>query len=96
MGKNLHVVPRDGEWAVRRDGNERATSVHSTQQEAREEAKRIAKRERTEVVIHGADGRIRDRDSYGRDPLPPKTPRKVLFPKSHRDGEQESSTRVKQ
>ena len=81
MGKNIHVVPRDGEWAVRREGNERARSVHPTQEEAREEAVKIAKKEKTEVVIHRADGRIRDRDSYGSDPLPPKTPRKILFPK---------------
>jgi len=24
------------------------------------------------VVIHGRDGKIRDKDSYGNDPVPPK------------------------
>jgi hypothetical protein len=95
MGKNIHVVPRDGEWAVRRDGNERASSVHPTQQEATQAARKIAKKEKTEVVIHRADGRIRDRDRYGSDPLPPRIPRKVLFPKSHGDGERESPSHVK-
>lgn len=80
MARNIHVVPRGSEWAVRRDGNQRATSVHATQADARVAAIRIAKKERTEVIIHGLDGRIRDRDRYGNDPLPPREPRKVLFP----------------
>ena len=96
MGKNIHVVPRDDRWAVRRDGSERATSVHATQEEARKEAIRMAKRERTEVVIHRPDGRILERDSYGNDPFPPRTPRKVLFPKAYVDRrERESSSQVK-
>ncbi|HII2327449.1 TPA: DUF2188 domain-containing protein, partial [Escherichia coli] len=28
MGKNQHVVPHNGEWAVRGEGNERVTSTH--------------------------------------------------------------------
>jgi len=96
MGKNIHVVPRDDCWAVRRDGNERATSVHATQEEAKKEAIRMAKRERTEVVIHRADGRILERDSYGNEPFPPRTARKVLFPKAYVDrGERESPSQVK-
>lgn len=80
MAKNVHVVRRDGGWAVRREGNERATSVHDTQAGAIARAKQIAINERSEVVIHRADGRIRDRDRYRKDPLPPREPRKVLFP----------------
>lgn len=80
MAKNVHVVPRDDKWAVRREGNVRATSVHATQAGAIERARQIASNERSEVVIHRADGRIRERDSYGRDPMPPKEPRRVLFP----------------
>src|SRR5215204_2019567 len=80
MAKNQHVVPYAGEWAVRSEGNERATSVHRTQAEAIEAARRIARAQQSELVIHRSDGRIRERDSYGNDPLPPKTPRKVQFP----------------
>ena len=32
----------------------------------------IARNQHTEVYIHGRDGRIRERDSYGNDPYPPK------------------------
>jgi Uncharacterized protein conserved in bacteria (DUF2188) len=32
MGKNQHVVPANGEWGVRGEGNSRLTSVHDTQE----------------------------------------------------------------
>lgn len=73
MNKHIqHVVPHDGRWAVRGEGNERVTSIHDTQAEALERAREIAQRERTEVVTHGRDGRIRDSDSYGEDACPPR------------------------
>ena len=70
--KDVHVVPHDKGWATQREGSSRAGSVHDTQREAIERAKEQAKRERTEVVIHRKDGTIRDSDSYGNDPVPPK------------------------
>lgn len=70
-GRNQHVVPRDDQWAVKGEGNSRATSLHRTQSEAIDAARDIARQQRSEVVIHRPDGRIRDKDSYGRDPFPP-------------------------
>jgi len=70
--KNVHVVPHADGWAVKKEGNTRATSVHDTQKGAQQAAIPIAKQERSEVVTHGRDGRIRDSDSYGNDPHPPK------------------------
>ena len=70
--KNLHVVPRDGGWGVRREGGQRDSSRHGTQKDAIDAARDTARRERGEVRIHGRDGRIRDSDSYGNDPCPPK------------------------
>jgi len=72
MGKNQHVVPHRGRWGVRGEGNERVTSTHDTQSEAIARARGIAQRERREVVIHRPNGRIRDKDSYGNDPCPPR------------------------
>ncbi len=72
MGKNQHVVPHDDGWAVRGEGNRRVTSVSQTQQDAIEQGRRIARNERSELVIHGRDGKIRDKDSFGNDPNPPK------------------------
>lgn len=71
-GKNQHVVPHDDKWAVRGAGNERATSLHSTQQEAIDAAREIARNQQSELVIHRPDGRIRDKDSHGHDSFPPK------------------------
>jgi len=56
---------------VRGEGNSRLTSIHGTQAEAIEAAREIAINQSSEVVIHRADGRIRDKDSYGKDPFPP-------------------------
>ncbi|MEK6281467.1 MAG: DUF2188 domain-containing protein [Acidobacteriota bacterium] len=79
---NLHVVPRIGGWAVRTEGSSRARSIHGSQREAIEAARKLAKEAAMQLVIHGRDGRIRERDSYSQEPLPPKQPRKVLYPSS--------------
>ena len=70
--KGQHVVPRDGKWAVRKEGAERVTRRYETQREAIDAAREIARRQRTEVYVHGRDSRIRERSSYGKDPFPPK------------------------
>lgn len=72
MGKNQHVVPHDGGWAVRGAGNARATSIHDTQAAAIDAARDIARNQASELLIHGRNGQIRDRDSYGGDPFPPR------------------------
>lgn len=70
-GKNQHVVPHEQGWAVRGAGNERVTSIHPTQGQAVERAREIAQNQQSELLIHGRNGRIRERDSYGNDPFPP-------------------------
>lgn len=70
--KNLHVVPHGDQWAVRREGAGRASSLHPTQATAIDAGRRIAQTERGELFIHRPNGRIRDRDSYGNDPFPPR------------------------
>ena len=73
MGKhNQHVVPHEGTWAVRAEDSSRVTSIHDTQQEAIDAGRQIAQNQATELFIHGRDGRIRERDSHGPDPFPPK------------------------
>lgn len=71
-GKNQHVVPHNGRWAVKGAGNQRATSMHDTQQQAIDAGREIARKHQSELVIHRPDGRIRDKDSHGNDPFPPK------------------------
>jgi hypothetical protein len=72
MGKNQHVVPHNGAWAVRGAGNGRATSVHETQGAAIDAARAIARNQQSELLIHGRNGQIRERDSFGGDPFPPR------------------------
>ncbi|ENV4137222.1 DUF2188 domain-containing protein [Escherichia coli] len=72
MGKNQHVVPHNGEWAVLGAGNKRVTSTHQTQKQAIDAGRDIAKRQGSELIIHGRNGNIRDSDSHGKDPFPPK------------------------
>lgn len=70
--KDVHVVPHENGWATRRQGADRVGSTHDTQADAIDAARQRAIRDRAEVVIHGRDGRIRDKDSYGNDPNPPR------------------------
>jgi hypothetical protein len=70
--RNQHVVPHNGEWAVRGAGTSRVTSVHETQREAIDRAREISRNQGTELLIHGHNGQIRERDSHGHDPFPPK------------------------
>jgi hypothetical protein len=71
MAKNQHVVPYKGQWAVKGEGNSRATKITSTQNNAIEVAKGIAKNNNSELIIHRPNGRIREKNSYGSDPFPP-------------------------
>ncbi len=72
MGKNQHVTLRpDGDWQVKGEGNSKATAVTTTQKDAIRIARDIAINQGSEVVIHGKDGKIRDKNSYGNDPYPP-------------------------
>lgn len=73
MGKNQHVTHRhDGNWQVKGAGNSKATVRTSTQKEAIKIATNIARNQKSELVVHGLDGRIREKNSYGNDPYPPK------------------------
>jgi hypothetical protein len=62
----------DGSWTVKKSGTSRASSVHSTQDSAWKEARRLARGAGSEAYLKGRDGKIRARNSYGNDPYPPK------------------------
>ncbi len=71
-GKNQHVVPHDGNWAIRGAGNEKTTKVVETQKEAIQIAREISINQQSELFIHGRNGQIRERNTYGEDHYPPK------------------------
>ena len=68
--KSYHIVRLGKSWSVKTNG--RVLSSHETQNKAQSSAIVRARRAGAEVVTHGRDGRIRSKDSYGRDPFPPK------------------------
>jgi len=69
----IHITPRGGHgWAVMRQGNDRASAVYPTQAQAEHAGRHVARRDQVEFLVHGRNGQIRQRDSYGHDPFPPK------------------------
>ncbi len=72
MGKNQWVVRHGDGWAQRGEGNDRVTRAFDRQQDAINAARETARREGSELIIQGEDGHIRERNSYGSDPHPPK------------------------
>ena len=70
--KNQHVVPLGNGWAVKGEGNSKYTAITERKGDATSIARDIARNNKSEIVIHGRDGRIQDKDSYGNDPHPPK------------------------
>ena len=67
---DVHVTKNvsGAKWRVSQGGA--TLSTHRTQSHAVDAARREAKRDRVELVTHGRDGRIRSKDSFGRDPMP--------------------------
>lgn len=72
MGKNQHVVPNGDTWGIKGEGNTKLTYKYDTQYEAIDKAREIAINQKSEMLIHGRNGRIRERNSYGKDPFPPR------------------------
>lgn len=71
--KPVHTVPDDsGGWKNVREGAKRASSTHPTKAAAEAAGRDLARRDRTEHIIHNRDGQIAKRNSYGNDPYPPK------------------------
>ena len=70
--RNQHVVPSGKSWQVKGEHCQRATKNFNKQSDAIAFARKIAQNNNSELVIHGRDGRIRDKDSFGNDPCPPR------------------------
>lgn len=67
MSRNQHVVPYgvQGQWAVRKEGNTRVTSVYRSKRDAVHAARISASSESSGVIIHRRDGRIHEKSSQG-------------------------------
>lgn len=75
MPKNEHHVvpnPSRGGWDVKRNNAQRASIHTETKAEAVIAGREMSQRAGSELVIHGKDGRIQQKDSHGNDPCPPR------------------------
>lgn len=73
MAKSIHVTPHEsGAWQVKSAGSSKAAKVCTTQKECISYATQQAKNNNAELFIHNKQGRIREKNSYGNDPFPPK------------------------
>lgn len=68
MGKNVHITPRSIGWAVKTAGAERAATIVPTQAAAAAIGRQLAINRSSELLIHGRNGQIREKNSYGNDP----------------------------
>ena len=68
MSKNVNVVPSGTGWLVEIDG-EAASHVYPERRDAIQVGRRLARANRADYILHGPDGRVRQRDSFRRDPV---------------------------
>ncbi|WP_354683939.1 DUF2188 domain-containing protein [Cupriavidus necator] len=67
-GKNIHVVPLENGWAIESEDGAGGRQLYTSQEDAIAAGTEKAKQQQVELLIHGRDGQIRKRDSFGNDP----------------------------
>lgn len=70
--KNVHTVHTDKGWTNKYEGSGRALGYFETKAEAQASGRNKAMDNGVEHIIHGLNGRIQNKNSYGNDPCPPK------------------------
>jgi len=69
MKRAVHVLQRGDKWIVKMAGASRAYRVYKTRQEALDKGKEMATRNKTERLLHRADGSIMWKDTFPEPPL---------------------------
>ena len=73
MSNTRHVVPNpDGGWDSKKGGAKRASKHFDTKKECEDYSREKSRSDKSELVIHGKDGKIQRKDSHGNDKHPPK------------------------
>lgn len=72
--KNVHTVyiAEKQRWQNEEEGVKKPLSSHLKQETAVAKGRQLAKARKVEHLIHGKDGKIHSRNSYGHDPFPPR------------------------
>lgn len=64
MSKNQHVIPLGTGWAVKKAGSKRFSLIADNKRDALNFAKEIAKNNKSELIVHGKDGKIQRKNSF--------------------------------
>ena len=74
MVKNIHTVRNSdtSRWENKKEGLSTPVSTHKTKDLALYRGTKISKEMKVEHIIHGKNGKIQERNSYGNDPFPPR------------------------
>lgn len=60
----FHVIPHEGEWVVKKEGQDEPESTFSSKSEAVNEGKKMAEEAGTMVYIHSEEGQIESQENY--------------------------------
>lgn len=66
--RNIHVVPLESGWAIESEDGTGGRQLYATQEDAIAAGTEKARQLHVELLVHGRDGRIRMRNSFGTDP----------------------------
>ena len=69
---DVHTVPWNGRWTNKREFQKETFELYCLQKDAIRFGRRMAKTTKSEHFIHGRDGAVRMRTSYGHAPHLPK------------------------
>lgn len=72
MNKNVHTVHNKNGWQNKSGNSSNAINTYATKQDAQKAGRLIAKQNNSEHIIHGLNGRIQSKNTYGKDPYPPR------------------------
>ena len=67
---NVHVLPQEKEWAVKKEGAKRASKKFSRKDQATRYAQSLAKKESASAYIHDTDGAISEVKGSGQKRVP--------------------------
>ena len=70
--KNIHTVHNEKGWTNKYENSNKNLGHYDTKAEAQSAGKQMATNNKSEHIIHGLDGKIQNKNSYGKDPCPPR------------------------
>lgn len=70
--RNVHTVHSENGCTNRYENSNRALGYYDTKAEAQAAGRKKAIQNNSEHIIHGLNGRIQNKNSYGNDPFPPR------------------------